>query len=93
MGSTSDRQYYQTVAMLVKEKVNLNNLLDQTMPGIQNLISYSEKNHKLTDFVASYWHFEHILHMGEKSSFRITVSVQKNRDTVSANIWQKKSLH
>ena len=61
-----DRQYSKTVAMLVKAKVNLSNLLDQTMPGIQNLMSDSEKNHKLTDFVASYWHFEHILNMGEK---------------------------
>ena len=28
------RQYYQTVSMLIKAKINLNNLLDQVMPGI-----------------------------------------------------------
>ena len=60
------RQYYQTVSMLVKAKVNLNNLLDQTMPGIVNLMNDNTSNHKLTDFVARYWHYGHILEMGEK---------------------------
>ena len=60
------RQYYQTVSMLIKAKVNLNNLLDQVMPGIVDLMSDSTSNHKLTDFVARYWHYGHILEMGEK---------------------------
>ena len=60
------RQYYQTVSMLVKAKVNLNNLLDQTMPGINDLINDSPSNHKLTDFVKRYYHFSHILEMEEK---------------------------
>ena len=60
------RQYYQTVSMLVKAKVNLSNLLDQTMPGIKNLMNDSSGNHKLTDFVKRYYHFGHILEMGEK---------------------------
>ena len=60
------RQYYQTVSILVKAKVNLSNLLDQVMPGIQNLMSDSPSNHKLTDFVDRYWHYGHILAMGEK---------------------------
>jgi transposase len=60
------RQYYQTVSMLIKAKVNLGNLLDQAMPGIQNLMSDSANNHKLTDFVKRYWHYSHILNMGEK---------------------------
>lgn len=60
------RQYYQTVSMLVKAKVNLSNLLDQVMPGIADLMSDSASNHKLTDFVARYWHYGHILEMGEK---------------------------
>lgn len=60
------RQYYQTVSILVKAKVNLNNLLDQVMPGIVNLMSDSRSNHKLTDFAARYWHYGHILEMGEK---------------------------
>lgn len=60
------RQYYQTVSMLVKAKVNLSNLLDQTMPGIKDLMSDSPCNHKLTDFVKRYYHYSHILEMGEK---------------------------
>ena len=60
------RQYYQTVNMMIKAKVNLNNLLDQVMPGIVNLMTDGQRNHKLTDFVVRYWHYEHILEMGEK---------------------------
>ena len=60
------RQYHQTTSMLVKSKVNLSNLIDQTMPGINNLLSDSTSNHKLTDFVKRYYHYEHILKMGEK---------------------------
>lgn len=60
------RQYYQTVSMLVKAKVNLSNLLDQTMPGISDLMNDSPSNHKLTDFVKRYYHYGHILEMGKK---------------------------
>ena len=60
------RQYYQTVSMLVRAKVNLSNLLDQTMPGIKELMNDSPGNHKLTDFVKRYYHYGHILEMGEK---------------------------
>lgn len=60
------RQYYQTVSLLVKARVNLSNLLDQTMPGIKDLMSDSPCNHKLTDFVKRYYHYNHILEMGEK---------------------------
>ena len=60
------RQYYQTVSLLVKAKVNLSNLLDQVMPTIQSLMSDSTSNHKLTDFVYRYWHYGNIVKMGEK---------------------------
>lgn len=60
------RQCYQTVSLLVKARVNLSNLLDQTMPGIKDLMSDSPCNHKLTDFVKRYYHYNHILEMGEK---------------------------
>lgn len=59
------RQYYQTVSMLVKAKINLGNLLDQVMPDIQSLLADSAVNHKLTDFVKRYYHYGHILDMGE----------------------------
>ena len=52
--------------MLVKAKVNLSNLLDQTMPNIKDLMNDSPGNHKLTDFVKRYYHYGHILEMGEK---------------------------
>ena len=65
---TLARQYYQYTALIVKAKVNLSNLLDQVMPNIQTLLSDSQSNHKLTEFVKRYWHFSHILEMG-KSRF------------------------
>ena len=52
------RQYYQVTGMLVKSKVNFSNLLDQVMPN-------QGENHKLTEFVNRYIHFQNILDMGE----------------------------
>ena len=60
------RQYYQTVSLLVKAKVNLSNLLDQSMPNIQTVLADNKGNSKLTDFVARYYHYSHILEMGEQ---------------------------
>lgn len=59
------RQYYQMTSMLVKAKVNLSNLLDQTMPEMQTLFQDSACNHKLSDFVKRYWHYSVILAMGK----------------------------
>ena len=60
------RQYYQITAILVKAKVNFSNLLDQVMPGISNHLQNQGDNHKLTEFVSRYIHFQAILDMGEK---------------------------
>lgn len=60
------RQYYQTVSLLIKAKVNMSNLLDQTMPNIQTVLADNNSNSKLTDFVARYYHYKHILEMGEQ---------------------------
>lgn len=60
------RQYYQSVSLLVKAKVNFSNLLDKVMPNIQNILKDNPANSKLTDFVERYWHFSRILDMGEK---------------------------
>lgn len=60
------RQYYQTIALLVKAKVNFSNLLDRIMPDIQSVLKDSASNSKLTDFVERYYHFSHILDMGER---------------------------
>ena len=62
------RQYYQVTSLLIKAKVNLSNLLDQTMPEIQSVLNNSPSNNKLTEFVKRYWHYSHILNMG-KSRF------------------------
>ena len=62
------RQYYQFTSLVIKAKINLSNLLDQTMPSIKKLLTGSRSNHKLAEFVKRYWHFENILKMG-KSRF------------------------
>lgn len=61
------RQYYQTVSLLVKAKVNLSNLLDQVMPEIQSVLKDNNSNSKLTDFIACYLHYQNILGMGEEN--------------------------
>lgn len=61
------RQYYQTVSLLIKEKVNLSNLLDQVMPNIQSILKDNSSNFKLTDFVARYFHYQNICNMGEEN--------------------------
>lgn len=60
------RQYYQITTILVKAKVNFSNLIDQVMPGISNILHNQGDNHKLTEFVSRYIHFQAILNMGEK---------------------------
>lgn len=61
------RQYFQLTSMLVKAKISLNNLLDNVMLGITDLLYDREQNHKLTDFVLRYLHFDKISAMGENS--------------------------
>ena len=60
------RQYHRTTALLVKAKVDLSTILEQVMPGIQNLLQNVKENRKLTNFVLKYFHFENICSMGEK---------------------------
>ena len=59
------RQYHHYTSLVVKAKVNLSNLLDRTMPDIQNLLEDQNGGHKLTNFIQRYWHFANILLMGE----------------------------
>ena len=60
------RQYHQFTSIFVKCKVNLSNLLDQVMPGINKLVHDSKGNNKLSNFVMRYYHFGNIRAMGEK---------------------------
>lgn len=66
---TFSRQYYQYTSLVVKTKVNLSNLLDQVLPGIQNLLDDQNGGHKLTCFVQRYWHFDNILAIGEAAFY------------------------
>ncbi len=59
------RQYYQYISLLVKAKINLSNLLDQVMPGINALLIDQDSKHKLTDFVKKHWHFSNITKMSK----------------------------
>ena len=86
------RQYYQSVALLVKAKVNFSNLLDRVMPNIQSIITDNSSNSKLTDFVARYWHFLVYLKWAKNDLFPITANGQRKKDTVCANVMQKKFL-
>ncbi len=60
------RQYFQLTSMLTKAKITLDNLLDNVMPGITKLLYDRAPNHKLTDFVLRYLHFDKISAMGER---------------------------
>lgn len=61
------RQYYQTMSLLVKAKVNLSNLLDQVMPNIQSVLKDDSYNQKLEEFIKRYIHFNNITEMGEEN--------------------------
>lgn len=56
------RQYNQTVSIRVKVKIQLNNLLDEIMPGINIILTRTTNNSSkiLYDFVEKFEHFEKI---------------------------------
>jgi transposase len=57
------RQYNQYISMLVKCRLGLLNLLEQTMPQITTLLendSQDIKRDKLNGFVKKYWHYDNI---------------------------------
>lgn len=60
------------------------------MPGISDILQNQGNNHKLTEFVNRYTHFQVILDMGEKNLQQITASGQRKWDTIATNErWQK----
>lgn len=63
------RQYNQTVSIRVNAKVQLNNLLDEIMPGIQTILrtTTGKPNKILYDFVEEYKHFDNIRLKSEAS--------------------------
>ena len=50
------RQYFHYKKAIVKHKVNLSNILDRVMPGINEYL----KNSKMHDFINKYWHYDNI---------------------------------
>lgn len=85
------RQYYQTTSMFVKARVNLSNLLDQVMPEIQTLLQDQPNNHKLTEFVDKYIHFQNILDMGEKKFAADYCKWANKKDTALTSVRLQKS--
>lgn len=63
------RQYNQCISMKVKARIQTSNLLDEIMPGIQNIIPISSRyldNTLFFDFIEKYQNYEKIVQMGEK---------------------------
>ena len=61
------RQYFQFMSLRIKLKVMLSNILDETMPGITNLLaSNSFVKDKAADFAKRYWHYDNIKKLSEK---------------------------
>lgn len=61
------RQYFQFMSVRIKLKVMLSNILDETMPGITNLLaSNSFVKDKAADFAKRYWHYDNIKKLSEK---------------------------
>ena len=50
------RQYYQLTSMIVKAKINLNNLIDKVMPGLQKALNDNKYSNRLSEFVKKYKH-------------------------------------
>ena len=64
-----NRQYLNYLSMRVKAKQAMTNLIDQTMPGIKNVLwnrSDVPDKDKLCDFVREYWHYDNINCMVEQ---------------------------
>ncbi|WP_167954661.1 IS110 family RNA-guided transposase [Anaerosporobacter faecicola] len=63
------RQYNQRVSTRVKNRVYLGNLLDETMPGIENILmskTTKPENNMLYNFIIKFQSFDTIKNMGEK---------------------------
>lgn len=63
------RQYNQYVSIKIKCKVNLSNIIDKTMPGINKILLNSPANpnkDKLNSFIVKFWHYDNITKNTEK---------------------------
>lgn len=63
------RAYFQFMDLHIKQKIMLSNYLEETMPGIDRILSSNSPNFirdKILDFACKYKHFDKIVKMGEK---------------------------
>jgi transposase len=60
------RQYYHYMKLVNKEKLNLGNILDKTMPGITALLKDLNGGRKLSDFADRFIHYQYITAKSEK---------------------------
>ena len=63
------RQYFHYIKLKINSKLALTHMLDQTMPGIKNILNGKRSDNpmrdKLTDFVEEYWHYDIITKKSE----------------------------
>ncbi|OOM82183.1 transposase IS116/IS110/IS902 family protein [Clostridium puniceum] len=92
--NTLCRQYNQYVAIKIKCKINLANLLDKTMPGITNLLRNNDYigKYKLNSFVKEYWHYDNITKKSEKQFIQSYLKWAK-REGYHANEAKAKSIY
>lgn len=75
------RQYNQYIGMRVKARLTLINLVEQTMPGITNLLENDSTNickDKLNSFIKKYWHYDNVTKYSERQF------------VINYNLWAKK---
>lgn len=87
------RQYQQIISLKTKSRVQLNNLLDEIMPGIQKLFASNNapngNQNLFLDFIEKYESFDKIRNMGEK---RFTNSYSKFAAKKHTRNFQYKAL-
>ena len=75
------RQYNQYIGIRVKARLTLINLVEQTMPGITNILENDSTNickDKLNSFIKKYWHYDNVTKYSERQF------------VVNYNLWAKK---
>lgn len=91
------RQYNQRVSTKVKNRVYLGNLLDETMPGIENILmskTINPENNMLYKFIEKYHTFDTIKSMGQKRHLNSYANWLKDSvvGTIIENLYRSMSL-
>lgn len=86
------RQYNQRVSTKVMNRIYLGNLLDETMPGIENILmskTINPENNMLYKFIEKYHDFDTIKSMGQKKFLN---SYAKLAEKIGCRNYQRKAL-